>query len=50
MGPAFGSLGIVISLEGHVVLCNIGSSIYEGIAKYTGVSLGHTGLLNLEVS
>lgn len=40
--PAFGSFSIVISLESRIILYNIMSCLYEGIAQYAGALLGHT--------
>ena len=33
--PAFGSLGVVISLESRIVLYNIMSCVHKGVTKYT---------------
>ena len=49
MSLAFGSLGIIISLESRIILYNIMSCIHEGVSKRSGTSLGHMGSFSLKV-
>lgn len=50
VSPAFGSLGIVVSFESRIVLYNIMCCIYESVTKNTRSSIGHPGLLSLEIT